>query len=70
MCMVIDRCRRAVPGDGNIPVKRILGWILKACYAGAFDLELIGPRIDEEGHLAAVRRSADNLGEMLRSLGV
>jgi sugar phosphate isomerase/epimerase len=60
---------RAVPGDGAIPVKRILDWILKAGYAGAFDLELIGPRIDREGHIAAIRRAADNVGEMLRSLG-
>ena len=61
---------RAVPGDGAIPVKRMLDWILKAGYRGVFDLELIGPRIDEEGHLNAVRRAADNVGEMLRSLGV
>jgi sugar phosphate isomerase/epimerase len=61
---------RAVPGDGAIPVKRILQWVLQAGYAGTFDIELVGPRIDAEGHLTAVRRAADNLGEMLRSLGV
>jgi sugar phosphate isomerase/epimerase len=60
---------RAVPGDGAIPVKRILQWVLQAGYAGTFDIELVGPRIDAEGHLTAVRRAADNLGEMLRSLG-
>jgi sugar phosphate isomerase/epimerase len=60
---------RAVPGDGAIPVKRIIGWLLDAGYAGAFDLELIGPRIDHEGHLAATRRAAENLGEILQSLG-
>jgi len=60
---------RAVPGDGAIPVKRILQWVLEAGYAGTFDIELIGPRIDAEGHLTAVRRTADNLGEILRSLG-
>jgi hypothetical protein len=42
---------------------------LKAGYAGAFDLELIGPRIDAEGRLEAVRRAASNVGEMLRALG-
>ena len=36
---------RAVPGDGAIPLKRILDWALSAGYTGAFDLELIGPRI-------------------------
>jgi len=60
---------RAVPGDGAIPVKRILEWVLKAGYTGAFDLELIGPRIDAEGRLEAVRRAASNVGEMLRALG-
>lgn len=60
---------RAVPGDGAIPVKRIIEWALRAGYRGAFDLELIGPRIDAEGHVRAVRRAADNVGEILRSLG-
>lgn len=59
---------RAVPGDGAIPVRRILEWTLQAGYTGAFDLELIGPRIDAEGRLAAVRRSADIVGETLREL--
>ena len=35
---------RAVPGDGAIPLERILGWALDAGYHGAFDLELLGPR--------------------------
>lgn len=60
---------RAVPGDGAIPIERILGWVLEAGYQGAFDLELIGPRIDREGHLQAVRRAADKLGEILTRLG-
>jgi sugar phosphate isomerase/epimerase len=61
---------RAVPGDGAIPIRRIADWILSAGYAGAFDLELIGPRIDKEGRLAAVQRAAAYLGETLISLGV
>lgn len=61
---------RAVPGDGGIPLKRLLGWLTEAGYQGAFDLELVGPRIDEEGQLEATRRAADNVGELLRSLGV
>jgi sugar phosphate isomerase/epimerase len=60
---------RAVPGDGAIPLERIIGWILDAGYRGVFDLELIGPRIDAEGHCDAVRRSADRLGEVLVRLG-
>jgi sugar phosphate isomerase/epimerase len=61
---------RAVPGDGAIPVERILKWVLEAGYAGTFDIELVGPRIDAQGRVAAVRRAADNLGRILRSLGV
>jgi sugar phosphate isomerase/epimerase len=60
---------RAVPGDGAIPLARIIGWILEAGYGGAFDLELMGPRIDREGHCEAVRRAADWLGELLTRLG-
>ena len=60
---------RAVPGDGNIPLVRIIDWLLGAGYTGAFDLELIGPRIDAEGRLEATRRAADKVGEILVSLG-
>ena len=60
---------RAVPGDGVIPWQRILGWILKAGYSGAFDLELIGPRIEREGYFAAVGRAGHELGLILQSLG-
>ena len=59
---------RAVPGEGAIPIKRILEWTLQAGYAGAFDIELIGPRIDAEGRLPAVRRAAQILGEILQEL--
>ena len=60
---------RAVPGDGAIPLPRIIGWILEAGYRGAFDLELMGPRIDREGHREAVRRTTDWLGALLTRLG-
>jgi sugar phosphate isomerase/epimerase len=60
---------RAVPGDGAIPLRRILGWMLEAGYTGAFDLELIGPRIEREGHLEAAGRAARELGAILQSLG-
>jgi sugar phosphate isomerase/epimerase len=60
---------RLVPGDGDIPLARILGQVLSAGYAGCFDLELVGPRIDEEGYESACRRSVDRLTEMLTVLG-
>ena len=60
---------RRVPGDGDIPFDRILGQMLAAGYAGAFDLELIGPKIDEEGYEKACTRSVQNLGDILDALG-
>jgi len=65
----LDMPNRAVPGDGDIPLRRLIGWLLDAGYEGAFDVELLGPRIDAEGHAAAARRSADYLSELLVSLG-
>ena len=60
---------RLVPGDGDIPLARILAQLLSAGYARCFDLELVGPRIDEEGYESACRRSVDRLTEMLTALG-
>jgi sugar phosphate isomerase/epimerase len=60
---------RLVPGDGDIPLRRILADVLAAGYGGVFDLELIGPRIDEEGYDAAVPRAVATLGALLTELG-
>jgi sugar phosphate isomerase/epimerase len=60
---------RAVPGDGAIPLERLVGRLLDLGYDGLFDIELLGPRIDAEGHAAAVARAADRMGEILTSLG-
>ena len=60
---------RLVPGDGDIPLQRILGQVLAAGYSGCFDLELIGPRIDEEGYESACTRATAALGALLDRLG-
>lgn len=60
---------RAVPGDGDIPLERIIKKLLEAGYEGVFDIELIGPRIDAEGHLAATTRAAERLSQILLKLG-
>ncbi len=60
---------RAVPGDGAIPLRAIVAHALKLGYGGAFDLELIGPRIDREGHLQATARGGKVITEMLQALG-
>ena len=60
---------RAVVGEGSIPIKQLLSWFLEAGFEGDFDLEMIGPRIDQVGPVDALRRSADKTGEILQSLG-
>jgi sugar phosphate isomerase/epimerase len=60
---------RLVPGDGDIPLGRIAGQLLAAGYAGCFDLELIGPRIEEEGYASAAVRSVERLAAMLDAVG-
>ncbi len=56
---------RAVPGDGDIPIERILGWIQEDGYKGLYDLELNGPRIEKEGTGAAIRRAAARVAAIL-----
>jgi sugar phosphate isomerase/epimerase len=59
---------RAVPGDGAIPLEKIIAMLLGGGYSGAFDIELLGPRIDAEGHLVAARRAAGRLCAILEAL--
>ena len=60
---------RAVPGDGVIPLERLLGDLLELGYTGLFDLELVGPRIAAEGAESACSRAADTLSNLLTKLG-
>jgi sugar phosphate isomerase/epimerase len=60
---------RAVPGDGAIPIAPFVAQVLAGGYRHAFDLELLGPRIDAEGHGEAVMRAATVVGAMLETLG-
>ena len=59
---------RLVPGDGDIPIRRILTAVLAAGYRGAFDLELIGPNIEAEGYERAIPRAVRALDELLIDL--
>ena len=58
-----------IAGDGDIPLRRILGGLLDAGYRGFFELEILGPRIEAEGYESAVRRSLAHLGTLLEELG-
>lgn len=60
---------RTVPGDGDVPLAAIVGWLLAAGYPGVFDCELNGPAIDAIGHHAAAARTATWLDQLLTDLG-
>jgi sugar phosphate isomerase/epimerase len=60
---------RAVPGDGAIPLEAFVMQALAGGYAHGFDLELIGPRIEEEGRLESARRACVVASAMLDKLG-
>ena len=60
---------RAVPGDSAIPIEPFVARALAGGHAQGFDLELIGPRIEQEGRLAAARHACETVTEMLERLG-
>jgi sugar phosphate isomerase/epimerase len=64
----IASSQRLVPGDGDIPLRRILAVLLAAGYTGAFELELIGDAIVDEGYAHAVPRAVRNLDALLTEL--
>jgi len=61
--------QRLVPGDGDIPIARILRALLEAGYGGFFELELIGDAIVVEGYDAAVPRAVTALDTILDVIG-
>jgi sugar phosphate isomerase/epimerase len=65
-----DIPNRCAIGDGDIPVERLMGMVLDAGFEGAFDLEILGPRIVEEGYRAPIARSLERASEILDRLGV
>jgi sugar phosphate isomerase/epimerase len=58
---------RAVPGDGTVPLAQLVDLLLTAGYTGTFDIELLGPRIDAEGHRAAVARAIAAMESILNA---
>jgi sugar phosphate isomerase/epimerase len=56
---------RAVPGDGVIPLGRLIHQVHAAGYDGPFELEMLGPRIEAEGYEAACGRAVARLTQIL-----
>jgi sugar phosphate isomerase/epimerase len=48
---------RVPPGDGIIPLRRILGALERSGWNGFLELELVGPEIERMGYEEAIRRS-------------
>jgi sugar phosphate isomerase/epimerase len=59
---------RAVPGDGDIPLKTLLGFLLSLGYRGLIDIELLGPRIETEGRVTAYARAVKTVSAWLTEL--
>ncbi len=56
---------RAVPGDGAIPLERLLTILIDAGFRGPFDLEIIGPRLEREGRARGLKRAIDHVAGIL-----
>jgi sugar phosphate isomerase/epimerase len=65
----IASSQRLVPGDGDIPLRRILQVLVDAGYGGMFELELIGDAIATEGYEEAVPRAVAALDRLLDDVG-
>lgn len=63
------RLSRLVPGDGDIPLESVLGTLLDAGYDGVFDIEVLGPAIENEGYRASITRGVEWLSQCLTKLG-
>jgi sugar phosphate isomerase/epimerase len=61
--------QRLVPGDGDIPIARIVRTLVSAGYDGVFELELIGDKIMEEGYERAIPRAVTALDDLLSAAG-
>lgn len=64
-----DTPNRCAIGDGDVPVERLMRMLLDAGYGGVFDLEILGPTIEEEGYRAPIARSLQRASETLERLG-
>jgi sugar phosphate isomerase/epimerase len=57
---------RWVPGDGDLPLERLIGDVLDAGYDGVLDLELLGPAIAAEGPRSALARGTQWMTDVLQ----
>jgi sugar phosphate isomerase/epimerase len=59
---------RAVPGDGDLNIAGFIEAALDAGYTGAFELEMVGPKIEAEGYGDALRRGVERASALLEEV--
>ena len=59
---------RCVPGDGDLALDRFIRAALDGGYSGVFELEMVGPMIEAEGHEPALRRGVERANTMLEEV--
>ena len=57
-------------GDGDLPVRRLMQYVLATGYQGPFDLEVLGPVVEAEGYAASLRRGVKLASDLLTEAGV
>lgn len=60
---------RSVPGDGIIPLKRLIPLIHATGFNGHYDIEIFGTRVSAEGELAALARAVMRLNALIPAPG-
>lgn len=66
----LSQPNRWVPGDGDLPLGALLDGLASTGYEGMIDLELLGPRIAEEGAEFALARGTEWLSRELAARGM
>ena len=56
---------RAFPGDGIIPLKRLVACIARTGFSGHYDIEVIGPRLTAQNRSAGLSCAADRLASWI-----
>lgn len=59
---------RAVPGDGELDLAAFVTTARETGYTGPVEIEIVGPRIDEEGHGSATRRAVERTHKLLQEV--
>lgn len=57
-------------GEGELPIRRLMEYVLATGYQGPFDLEVLGPVVEAEGYERSLRRGAKLASDLLAEMGV